>query len=268
MKLSRTTGGVVLALDEARFLLDEPWDALVNHEDLAGHLRGIAAGGARSAPPASRLLPPLGTQEVWGAGVTYARSRTARMEESHEAGGGDFYDRVYSAERPELFFKAAPWRVRGPGEAVRIRRDARWSVPEPELALCVNARGTIVGYTIGNDLSARDIEGENPLYLSQAKIYDGACALGPVLLVREQPLGPDTVIALAVARNDTVAFAGETTLERLRRTPEDLVRFLYREASFPSGCVLLTGRASCRQTTSRCRWATWSRSPSRRSVRW
>jgi 2-dehydro-3-deoxy-D-arabinonate dehydratase len=148
---------------------------------------------------------------------------------------------VYAAERPELFFKAAAWRVRGPGDPVRIRRDARWSVPEPELALVVNRRGAIVGYTIGNDVSSRDIEGENPLYLPQAKVYDGACALGPAVLIREEPLAPDTTIALTIVRNGTGVFEGSTTLAQMRRTPEELVQFLYRETSFPHGAVLLTG---------------------------
>src|SRR6185295_1884734 len=134
------------------------------------------------------LLAPIGTQEVWAAGVTYYRSRTARMEESQAAGGGDFYERVYDAERPELFFKSTPHRVAGPGELVRIRRDSNWNVPEPELALVVTATGKIVGFTIGNDMSSRDIEGENPLYLPQAKVYDRSCALGPAILVSDEPL--------------------------------------------------------------------------------
>jgi len=163
------------------------------------------------------------------------------MEESDAARGGSFYDRVYDAPRPELFFKAAPWRVRGPGDEVRVRRDARWSVPEPEIALCTNARGGIVGYTIGNDMSSRDIEGENPLYLSQAKIYDGACALGPALFVTTEPLPPTTSIDIRVVRRDGVVFAGNTTFSQLRRSPSELVEFLYRETSFPNGCILLTG---------------------------
>ena len=148
---------------------------------------------------------------------------------------------MYSAERPELFFKAAAWRVRGPGDPVYIRRDARWSVPEPELALVINRRGTIVGYTIGNDMSSRDIEGENPLYLPQAKVYDGSCALGPAMLVAEEPLPPDTTIALTITRNDAVVFQGSTSLAQMRRRPDELVHYLYRETSFPHGAVLLTG---------------------------
>jgi 2-dehydro-3-deoxy-D-arabinonate dehydratase len=168
------------------------------------------------------------------------------MEESEAAGGGSFYDKVYQAERPELFFKASPWRVRAHGETVRIRRDARWSVPEPELALIVNARGVIVGYTIGNDMSSRDIEGENPLYLPQAKTYDGSCALGPVMLVKEDAsagpsIAPDTRIEIVISRSGRLVFEGATTLSQMRRRFDELVECLYRETSFPKGCVLLTG---------------------------
>src|SRR6185295_16620595 len=148
---------------------------------------------------------------------TYLRSRAARMDESQDAGGGSFYDRVYSAERPELFFKCVPWRVRGPGQRVRVRRDSRWTVPEPELAVCVNVRGEIVGYTIGNDVSARDIEGENPLYLPQAKTYDGSCALGPGLYVTNLPLPPETTIAIRIRRGGDIAFEGSTTLADMKR---------------------------------------------------
>src|ERR1051325_3640562 len=167
MRLYRVEDGVVLERDGTFLTLDEHWDALINRDDLVSHLRG-ASGSAAVAP--AQPLAPIGSQEVWAAGVTYFRSRTARIEESKPAGGGSFYDAVYSAARPELFFKAAAWRVRGPGDPVCIRRDARWSVPEPELALVINRRGGIVGYTIGNDMSSRDIEGENPLYLPQAKV--------------------------------------------------------------------------------------------------
>jgi 2-dehydro-3-deoxy-D-arabinonate dehydratase len=241
MKLYRTAEGVVLETDAGFHRLDDAWDALVNHERLGDHLREAAARGTPAATLDSPPLAPVESQEVWAAGVTYYRSRTARMEESRDAGGGTFYDRVYDAARPELFFKAAPWRVRGPGEPIRVRGDSRWSVPEPELALVVNARGAIVGYTIGNDVSARDIEGENPLYLPQAKTYDGACALGPALLVHDGALPPDTAVTLAIARDGAAAFAGSTTLAQLRRTPAELAGWLYRETSFPHGCVLLTG---------------------------
>ncbi len=243
LKLYRTAGGPMLERDGGFVRLEEEWDALVNRPGLAEHLR--AARGRSGAKPDEPLLAPCVGQEVWGAGVTYDRSRTARIEESQAAGGAgagaSFYDKVYAAERPELFFKCAGWRARGSGQPVRIRRDAKWSVPEPELALFLNARGEIVGYTIGDDLSARDIEAENPLYLPQAKIWDGGCAVGPALLVREEPLPPDTRIAVRVARGTATAFEGSTTLARMRRPLAELAAYLFRETSFPAGCVLFTG---------------------------
>jgi 2-dehydro-3-deoxy-D-arabinonate dehydratase len=187
-----------------------------------------------------QLLPPLDAQEVWAAGVTYKRSREARERES--AGAARFYDLVYNAERPELFFKATPRRVVGPGAAVRIRADARWSVPEPELALVVSPRMHIVGYTIGNDMSSRDIEGENPLYLPQAKVYDGSCALGPVItLVGFLPPLENVTIRLTISRGGHVAFDGSTTLAAMKRSFADLVSWLGRENQFPDGVILLTG---------------------------
>jgi 2-dehydro-3-deoxy-D-arabinonate dehydratase len=186
------------------------------------------------------VLAPVGGQEVWAAGVTYFRSRKARMEESADAGGGDFYDRVYKAERPELFFKAPGWRVVGPGNPVRIRVDAKWSVPEPELTLLINASGSIVGYTIGNDMSSRDIEGENPLYLPQAKVYDGSCALGPCILLASGPLR-ENLISMEIMRRGQALFSGTTSLSELKRDPQQLVQFLFRDQSFPRGVFLMTG---------------------------
>jgi 2-dehydro-3-deoxy-D-arabinonate dehydratase len=241
MRLHRTAGGAVLEHDGAYVRLTETWDALVNHSALLDHLRGAAARGPREARLEGPVLAPADGQEVWGAGVTYDRSRTARIDESQGAGGASFYDRVYEAERPELFFKVPGWRLRGPGEPVRIRRDARWSVPEPELALCINGAGHIVGYTLGDDLTARDLEAENPLYLPQAKTWDGCCSLGPALLIAERPPSPETTIALRVVRSSRTVFEGSTALARMRRPFEELVRYLYRETSFPAGCVLLTG---------------------------
>jgi 2-dehydro-3-deoxy-D-arabinonate dehydratase len=243
MKLYRTPRRIVLEHDGAFFPLHEgeSWDRLINDSRLVDTLRSIAAGGGGQSRLEDEILAPVGQQEVWAAGVTYLRSRTARIEESHAAGGSAFYDAVYQADRPELFFKASPWRVCAPGAPVRIRHDARWSVPEPELVLCINARGEIAGYTIGNDMSSRDIEGENPLYLPQAKIYDGACSIGPALLVREAPIASDTAIAMNVRRGGRTVFEGRTTLAQMRRRPEELVQWLYRETSFPLGCLLLTG---------------------------
>jgi 2-dehydro-3-deoxy-D-arabinonate dehydratase len=163
------------------------------------------------------------------------------MEESKDAGGGSFYDRVYSAARPELFFKANGRRVVGHGGKVRIRSDAKWSVPEPELTLAISSDGEIVGYTIGNDMSSRDIEGENPLYLPQAKVYDGSCALGPCVLLAEGPLSKSTEIRIEILRDEREVFSGSTSLTELKRDPEELVRYLFRESSFPQGAYLMTG---------------------------
>ncbi|MGK3982686.1 fumarylacetoacetate hydrolase family protein [Sorangium sp. So ce136] len=196
---------------------------------------------AHPLPPGVPLLAPIDAQDVWAAGVTYERSRNARKEES--AGGGDFYDRVYDAERPELFFKATPRLVAGPGAPVRIRRDSIWNVPEPELSLVVSAAGRIVGYTAGNDVSSRSIEGDNPLYLPQAKIYDGCCALGPAIALADEP-GLDLralSIQLVIRRKGESVFAGETSTARMRRAPEELVAYLTRALSFPAGVVLMTG---------------------------
>jgi 2-dehydro-3-deoxy-D-arabinonate dehydratase len=240
MKLYRTAHGVVAESNGRFHSLSDDWNTLINHADLLGHLRAATSGHGDAARQGD-LLAPVVSQEVWAAGVTYLRSRSARIEESKDAGGGTFYDRVYDAERPEIFYKSSAFRVRGDGETIRIRADAKWSVPEPELALYINARGQIIGYTIANDVSSRDIEGENPLYLPQAKIYDGACALGPAVLITDTPLTADTAIELRITRDGIVAFEGSTTLAQLRRTPVELVEYLYRETSFPDGCVLLTG---------------------------
>lgn len=244
MKIYRIKDGVIIQDETDAYLFKADWDELINRDDLARYLRDIVDNSGLPAVVedfAHQILPPIVNQEVWAAGVTYYRSRTARIEESQDAGGGDFYDRVYTADRPELFFKATPHRVAGPGGLVRIRRDSQWNVPEPELALVVTRSGKIVGYTIGNDMSSRDIEGINPLYLPQAKVYDRSCALGPGILVAEEMPSATTEIKLQIARSGEIAFAGETTLAQLKRTPESLVEFLFRDNSFPHGCFLLTG---------------------------
>ncbi len=198
---------------------------------------------AEKAQPVSApgVLAPLQNQEVWAAGVTYFRSRTARIAESKDSGGGTFYDRVYEADRPELFFKSTAARVVGPEAPVRIRADSKWNVPEPELTLAINSRGRIFGYTLGNDMSSRDIEGENPLYLPQAKVYDGAAALGPALLVTDTLPGADAVIAIEILRKGAVGFTGTTTVGQIKRPLPSLAGWLYREMSFPVGCYLMTG---------------------------
>lgn len=187
-----------------------------------------------------RLLPPVDCQEVWAAGVTYLRSKVARMEES--AFSASAYDRVYEAARPELFFKAQPEKVVAAGEAVGVRRDSRWTVPEPELALVLNSRGEVVGYTIGNDMSARDIEGENLLYLSQAKIYERSCALGPwIVLDVDETTARSWSIGVRVRRGGTEVFAGQTEVNRLKRSFSELATWLFHSNAFPRGAVLLTG---------------------------
>jgi 2-dehydro-3-deoxy-D-arabinonate dehydratase len=187
------------------------------------------------------LLAPVQSQEIWAAGVTYLRSKSARMAESKDAGGGTFYDKVYAADRPELFFKATPHRVAAPGTPVRIRADSQWNVPEPELTLAINSAGKIFGYTIGNDMSSRDIEGENPLYLPQAKVYDRCAALGPCLVITDTLPSADTVISLEIRRGGAVVFSGDTTVGRLKRPLPALATWLFRENSFPHGAYLMTG---------------------------
>jgi 2-dehydro-3-deoxy-D-arabinonate dehydratase len=187
-----------------------------------------------------RLLAPVEQQEVWAAGVTYLRSKKARMDESEFSATA--YDRVYDAERPELFFKSLPEKVIATGEPVGIRRDARWSVPEPELALVLNSRGKVVGYTIGNDMSSRDIEGENLLYLPQAKIYRGSCALGPWIQVgTPETAAREWKIHLEIRRGDQAVFSGETSVNQIKRGFAELAEFLFRCQIFPHGAVLLTG---------------------------
>lgn len=245
MKLYRTTQGAVVEEDGRFFALSpldstEAWDQLICDVDLKARASAAVNENSVVSFDPTTVLAPVGSQEVWAAGVTYFRSRKARMEESKDAGGGDFYDRVYTAKRPELFFKAAGWRVVGPGNAVRIRSDAKWSVPEPELTIVINAVGNIVGYTIGNDMSSRDIEGENPLYLPQAKVYDGSCALGPCILLSSQR-PTESTIRLEIVRSSHAVFSGSTSLSELKRDPRQLVQFLFRDQSFPRGAFLMTG---------------------------
>jgi 2-dehydro-3-deoxy-D-arabinonate dehydratase len=242
MKLFRTRTGAALEQDGKTFRLPLSWDDIFRASEPRALLEQACAGASEGAPVLpDQVLAPIVAQEVWAAGVTYYRSRDARMEESRDAAGGDFYARVYAAERPEIFFKGSAHRTVGLGGKVRIRADSRWNVPEPELVLAVNSAGRIFGYTIGNDMSSRDIEGENPLYLPQAKVYDGSCALGPCIVVSEQAPAAETAIRLEVARRGSVAFAGETTLAQLKRRPAELVSFLFRDSSFPSGVLLMTG---------------------------
>jgi 2-dehydro-3-deoxy-D-arabinonate dehydratase len=217
-------------------------DALLASADPIGVAADWFAAGTRVVSPADGdVRAPIGSQEVWAAGVTYLRSRAARVAESRESGGDTFYDLVYDAERPELFFKATPNRVVGHGGNVRIRRDSTWNVPEPELTLVVSSRGRIVGHTIGNDMSSRSIEGENPLYLPQAKVYAGCASLGPWLVLTDELPGGGTSIEMSIVRGGTLAFAGTTTVDRIRRPFGELVEYLFRDNHFPTGVFLMTG---------------------------
>jgi 2-dehydro-3-deoxy-D-arabinonate dehydratase len=246
IKIYKTTAGIVLENDGYCFVSDQTdWDEYINRDHLFSavtkEINGLEMSGNADWIYTQKILPPVGSQEVWAAGVTYLRSKTARMDESKESGGATFYDKVYEAERPELFFKSTGHRVVGPNDFVRIRADSKWDVPEPELTLVISSSGKIVGYTIGNDMSSRSIEGENPLYLPQAKVYNGSAALGPCVLVSEDPIHSTTGISMTVRRNDKTIFEGTTTIDQMKRSHEELVEFLYRECSFPVGCYLMTG---------------------------
>ncbi|MEX0937942.1 MAG: fumarylacetoacetate hydrolase family protein [Pirellulales bacterium] len=243
MILYRTKQGALVEHQDRYFPLDDDWDELVNRDDLSTYLQGAcdASAPAGEVSLEAVIQTPLASQEIWAAGVTYFRSRTARMEESQAAGGSDFYDRVYHADRPELFLKATPHRAVGHRQTLHLRSDSQWIVPEPELTLAVTRRGTIVGYTIGNDLSCRDIEGENPLYLPQAKTFDACAAVGPGIYVTDQPLPGGTRIELTIERLGEPIFEGNTALDQLKKPPRQLVDYLYRDNSFPHGCLLMTG---------------------------
>ena len=243
MLLYSTDHGLVLVTEGRSLrLTDLTFDALLQSEAPLATLEAHAATAAEvDGTTPQVLLTPIGSQDVWAAGVTYYRSRDARMDESRSSGGATFYDRVYEADRPELFFKSTAPRVVPPGGVVRVRRDSTWSVPEPELVLVISAAGQVVGYTVGNDMSARDIEGENPLYLPQAKLYDGSCSVGPAVLFTADVLPATTAIRLRIVRAGVVAFEGETTTGQIKRGFDELAGWLYRESTFPVGCYLFTG---------------------------
>ncbi|MBS1977978.1 MAG: fumarylacetoacetate hydrolase family protein [Bacteroidetes bacterium] len=241
MLLYKIKSGVVVAHEERYYAIDGSWEKIINRNDLHAYLLNTMTGAKSLSGFGETPLAPIDQQEIWAAGVTYRRSKEARMEESKESGGANFYDKVYDAERPELFFKALPHRVAGPGEAVYIRRDSTWNVPEPELTLFINSQGNVQGYTIGNDMSSRSIEGENPLYLPQAKIYDRSAALGPALLVTETPIAPETMIRMEIRRNDKAVFSDGAPISRMKRSHAELAEYLFRESTFPHGCFLMTG---------------------------
>ena len=246
MKLFKTDHGIIIENKDQYFLLEgEDWDTYVNDDNLYLKLENTTKDLAPVAEGREMLQTeiraPIQGQEIWACGVTYLRSKVGRQEESKNAGGSDFYARVYEADRPEIFFKGTAYRTVGPGGKVSIRKDSSWDVPEPELTLMITTSGKIVGYTIGNDMSSRSIEGENPMYLPQAKIYDGSAALGPCIYVPEKPLAKDTLIEMQILKEGSIAFEGKIAIDQIKRKFEDLVSYLYRELSFPCGCLLMTG---------------------------
>lgn len=246
MKIYKTRlGALVENAGQVYSLPVEDWDSFINDDDIFASISKLLASGkatVASGIPAGELLPPIGArQELWACGVTYLRSKVGRQEESKAGGGSDFYEKVYHAGRPEVFFKSTPGRVVGHKQQVRIRKDSTWDVPEPELTLVVTSTGTIIGYTIGNDMSSRSIEGENPLYLPQAKTYDACAALGPCIYLGREALPADTIVHLEISRSGQIVFEGKIELAQMKRSPEELVSFVYRECSFPYGCLIMTG---------------------------
>ena len=245
MKLYKTKNGVLIENNEGLYETDvQSWDSFINDDNLLDKLTSLIRSGIAIKTHSldeSRIVKPIGNQELWACGVTYLRSKVGRQEESKMSGGADFYAKVYEAIRPEVFFKATPNRVVGPGEKVRIRKDSTWDVPEPELTLVVTSSGKIVGYTIGNDMSSRSIEGENPLYLPQAKTYDACAAVGPCIYVIERPLDVNTTIQLDINRGGATVFSDKIAISQMKRTPQELVSFVFRECSFPYGCFIMTG---------------------------
>lgn len=242
MKIYKTKQGIIVESAGKFYLSTESnWDTYVNRDDLYEQVSKEVATLTAIEWAGNDILAPISQQEIWASGVTYMRSREARIEESKDAGGGDFYARVYDAERPEIFFKSSASRCVGTNDFVRIRKDSAWNIPEPELTLFATSSGKIVGYTAGNDMSSRDIEGENPLYLPQAKSYDKAAAIGPCLYVTNGEISPDTLISLEILRDNVSQFQGSIAINRMKRKHNELISYLFREMSFPHGAYLMTG---------------------------
>lgn len=246
MHLYRSRSGNILVHNNNAFIVEKNWDDILAGKNVYADLLQLSSTSKKMDSNSleqsmNQLLAPIGKQEVWAAGVTYLRSRDARIYESKESGGSDFYQKVYTADRPELFFKSTARRVSGPGEDVYIRKDSTWNVPEPELTLFINSSGSIQGYTVGNDMSSRSIEGENPLYLPQAKTYERSAALGPCIYISETPIDAATTITLEILRGHENIFKGSITLKQMKRQLEELAAWLFRELSFPDGCFLMTG---------------------------
>jgi 2-dehydro-3-deoxy-D-arabinonate dehydratase len=243
MKLFKKGDRIWLQADQHVYHIKSNWDDLVNRKKLHIYLSSLIPDLEEvfDLDEQGSFDPPIGSQEVWAAGVTYLRSKVAREKESAEEGGSSFYDKVYNAERPELFFKSQSYRASGHLGDVHIRHDSTWDVPEPELTLFACSEGTIEGYTIGNDMSSRSIEGQNPLYLAQAKIYDHAAALGPCLTVLADPLPLGTAIQLKIYREETLVFDGMSAVSQIKRDLTELVSYLFRETTFQQGVMLMTG---------------------------
>lgn len=246
MKAYKVKSGVIIEYDAACYLLkDVNWDVFINNDEIFASTRLLLNSSTLIENALkyieNELEAPVQSQEIWASGVTYYNSKLGREEESKEAGGSDFYARVYEADRPELFFKAMGYRAIPSGGIVRKRADSVWDVPEPELTLCITSTGKIIGYTIGNDMSSRSIEGENPLYLPQAKSYDGSTAIGPCIFFTDKPLPLTTKIGINIFRQGTIAFSGEIGIDQIKRRFEDLVHYLYLECSFQNGSLLMTG---------------------------
>jgi 2-dehydro-3-deoxy-D-arabinonate dehydratase len=243
MRLYKTKTGIIIEKESKYYPVDnENWESFINDDNLFKKMEKLVQSTTASTSEIKDIFAPIGNnQELWACGVTYLRSKVGRQEESKASGGADFYGKVYEAERPEVFFKSTPHRIVGTNDFVRIRKDSTWDVPEPELTLVVTSSGKIIGYTIGNDMSSRSIEGENPLYLPQAKTYDKCAALGPCIYVTEQPLDSGTKIQLTINRNNEIVFADSIAISQMKRTPQELVSFVYRECSFPYGCLIMTG---------------------------
>jgi len=243
MRIYKKGQNVILEVDGAWYEAENTdWDKFINRKNLYGYIRDNYGHYRKlSGQPGMKVDAPISGQEVWAAGVTYLKSKIARMEEAEAAGGGDFYDRVYDAPRPEIFFKATAARTVGPEQEVYIRRDSTWDVPEPELTLFISSAGTIEGYTVGNDMSSRSIEGENPLYLPQAKTYEKCAAIGPCILVTENAIAPETKIHLLIERAGSRAYEDSVAISQMKRTHTELAEYLLRECDFPNGCFLMTG---------------------------
>jgi len=242
MKVYKTKKGIVIEKENKFWLLkDMEWDRFINDDGLFQKTEKLLTSLQVVNGVDDEVLPPVGSQELWACGVTYLRSKVGRQEESKTSGGADFYAKVYEAERPEVFFKSTPHRIVGHNAKVNIRKDSTWDVPEPELTLAVTSSGKIIGYTIGNDMSSRSIEGENPLYLPQAKTYDACAALGPCIYVTDKPLDSNAMIYLEINRESKKVFEGSVAIHQMKRTPDELVSFVYRECSFPHGSLIMTG---------------------------